>query len=355
MISSSLSHSSPPIAEFLASSGPRRLAAWVLGVSAFAALFTASFVGALHQPRPHHVPVAVVSSARGVATLQEQLGALVPGEFMLERFGSVHTATTSLRNAAVDAVWVPPSLAADRSSAGERPMARLFVASALGPVSTQVIEQTFVTLGKGAGATVAVKDLVSLPADDPIGISSFLFSVGVFLPTFLGSIVMALLLRGTPALASMAAILVLAGSVGLVVVTIVDAGLGVLVGHFGTLFGVAALTSIAFSAPTVVVGRMLGPIGALLALLTFVVLGLPASGGPLGTAFLPGLQRELSPGLPLTNAVDAVRIATYFGGRELPGHLATLAIWAGGGLVMLAVVALFEANRSKGSSVVRSR
>lgn len=336
-----------PLRQFLAGPGPRRLAAWVLGVSAFAALFATSFVGALHQPRPHDLPVAVVAPSLAVATLQERADAAVPGGFRLERYASVQRARASLRDGAVDAVWVPPSRRAEGSGGRKSPVAQLLTAAALGEVPTQVIVSAFTNIGKAAGAKVIVTDLVPLPAQDPSGSSSFFFGASVFLPTFLGSMVMALLLRRTPALATMAAILVLAGCIALIDVVVVDGGLGALAGHFMTLVGVAALTSLAFSAPTVAAGRLLGPVGALLAVLVFVVLGLPASGGPFGTAFLPGFQRTFSPGLPLTNAVDAVRNVSYFGGHEVGGRLAILAIWAGAGLLVLAVGASLEAKAGR--------
>jgi hypothetical protein len=336
-----------PLKKFLDGSGPRRLAAWILGVSAFAALFVTSFVGALHEPKPHHVPIAVVAPTPAAVTLQKRLDIAVPGGFTLMPYGSAQQAWTSLRDAAVDAVWISPPLPASGSEGAARPVARLFVASALGVGPTQVIEQTFTRIEKVGGATVMVRDLVPLRAQDPFGISSFFLSVGVFLPTFLGSIMLILLLRQTPALAMIAAIVVLAGSVALIDVTIVDAGLAALVGHFGTLVGIAALASLAFSAPIVAVGRLVGPIGALLALLVFVVLGLPASGGPFGTAFLPGFQRAFSPGLPLTNAVYAVRNASYFGSHQIGAHLVTLALWAGAGLLVLAAIAVSEASSGR--------
>lgn len=332
-----------PLREFLAGPGPRRLAAWVLGVSAFTALFAGSFLGALHRPRPHHVPIAVVAPTAAVATLQDRVNAVVPGGFALKPYDSAQRATTSLRDAGVDAVWIPPALpgAAPDDSAGR--VAGLFTASALGAGQTQVIAQTFSGIGKAAGATVTVTDLVPLRAQDPFGISSFFFSVGVFFPSFLGSMVLALLLRRTPALATMAAILVLAVCVGLIDVAVADGGLGALVGHSGTLIGIGALTSLAFSAPTVAAVRLLRRLGAVLALLVFVVLGLPASGGPFGTAFLPAFHRAFSPGLPLTNAAYAVRNASYFGGHALAGHLGALALWAGAGLLVLGVIAMSEA------------
>lgn len=340
-----------PLREFLVGSGPRRLAAWVLGVSAFAALFAVSFLGAFHQPKPYGMPIAVVAPSQAVTTLQKRLDRFAPESFALERYVSVEQATTSLRNGVVDAVWLPPAVRASGFGPGARPVARLFTASALGETPTEVVQQTFITIGRADGETVTVSDLVPLPAEDPAGVSAFFFGLGVFLPSFLGSIVMILLLvRRTPALATIAALLVLAGCVGLIDVAVVDAGFGALVGHFGTLIGIAVLASLAFSAPTVAAGRLLGPLGALLALLVFVVLGAPASGGPFGTAFLPAFQRSLAPGLPLTNAVEAVRNASYFGGHGLSGYLRTLAVWAGVGLLLLGGVALSESKRRRALS-----
>lgn len=342
-----LSGSAAPLGEILAGGGTRRILAWVLGVSVFAALIVTSFVGAFHEPGPHQVPVAVVAPVPAVAELQTRLDAMVPGAFTLRRYASSQVATSALRDTAVDAVLLPPTPPAVGSGSDARPEARLFVASALGQVPTQIIEQAFTGLDKGDGATTRVTDLAPLPVQDPFGISSFFLSVAVFLPTFLGSVVMILLLRQARTLAMMAAIAVLAGCIALIDVAVVDAGFGVLVGHFGPLIGIAGLTSLAFSAPTLAAGRLLGPVGALLTLLLFVVLGLPASGGPFGTAFLPEFQRALSPGLPLTNAVYAIRNASYFGGHALAGHLGTLAIWAGGGLLGLSAIAFREARNGR--------
>lgn len=341
-----------PLRTFLASPGPRRLAGWVLGVSVFTALFAVSFLGAFHQPKPHNVPIAVVAQKPAIISLQRYLDRRIPGAYKLEQFRSARQARTSLRDAVVDAVWIPPSLPV-RPPGGTRPVAQLFTASALGAVPTQVIAQTFESVGRAADDNVTDTDLAPLPIEDPLGVTSFFFNMGVFLPSFLGSVVMTVLLRRAPALATMTAILVLAACVGLINATIVDAGFGALAGHFGTLIGIAALTSLAFSAPTVAAGRLTGLIGAPLALLVFVVLGAPASGGPFGPAFLPGFQRALSPVLPLANAVAAVRNATYFGGHELGGHLDVLAAWAGAGLLVLTVFAVLE-SASAGTQAASS-
>lgn len=331
------------MATVTADGASRRVAGLLLGVSAFAALFATSFIGALHQPKPHDVPIAVVAPAPAVTVLQQRLGARLPGAFTLERYGSVARATTALRDASVDAVWVPPPLpVSDGRSDGGKPVARLFTASAVGAVPSEIITRAFSTVGGAAGDAVSVKDLVPLPARDPFGASSFFFGVAVFLPSFLGGMVMALLLRGTPALVSIGAILLLAVCVGLVDTTVADPGLGALVGGYGALIGIAALTSIAVSAPIVAAGRLWSPVGPLLGVLVFVVLGLPATGGPFGSAFLPGFQRAFAPGLPLTNAVVAVRNASYFEGHDLAGHLGVLAAWAGAGLLVLTAFAVLE-------------
>ncbi|HVM65239.1 MAG TPA: hypothetical protein VMU14_10285, partial [Acidimicrobiales bacterium] len=253
-------------------------------------------------------------------------------------------ATTALRDSTLDAVWLPPASAAV-AQGGPTPVARLFTASALGIGPTQLITQVLTSAGKAEGATTTVTDVVPLPAHDPFGISSFFFSVAVFLPTFLGAMVLALLLRRTPWVAMAVGIVVLAGSVGVIDVAVADGALGALTGHSGALIGIAALTSFAVSAPTAALGRAWGPVGALLAVLVFVVLGLPASGGPFGSAFLPAFHRVVSPVLPLTNAVSAVRNTSYFHGHAVSGHLRTLTIWALGGAFVLAVMAVLEASR----------
>ena len=69
-----------------------------------------------------------------------------------------------------------------------------------------------------------------------------------------------------------------------------------------------------------------------LALLAFIVFGIPASGGPANLAsFTPGFLRVLSPVLPLGIAASSIRNVVYFGGHATSHvHLDPGRLGAGG-------------------------
>jgi nucleotide-binding universal stress UspA family protein len=92
------------------------------------------------------------------------------------------------------------------------------------------------------------------------------------------------------------------------------------------------------AAPTAVLARIRPPLVAL-ALLAFIVAGIPASGGPANLAsFTPGFLRVLSPALPLGIAASSIRNVVYFGGHATSPYLWTLAAWALAGVAGLILV-----------------
>jgi hypothetical protein len=76
-----------------------------------------------------------------------------------------------------------------------------------------------------------------------------------------------------------------------------------------------------------------------LAVLLFLILGLPVSGRPGGLAqFGPSLFRSLDTALPLGVAAGAVRNTVYFGAHDAGGYLLVLGAWAVAGVVALMLV-----------------
>src|SRR5580700_9457131 len=118
--------------------------------------------------------------------------------------------------------------------------------------------------------------------------------------------------RARPAWA-VAALVAAAIVSGMVAAGIADGIAGL--GNYAAIAGIVALFSLAVAAPTAVLARIWPPLVAL-AVLVFIVLGLPASGGPANLAsFTPGFLRVLSPALPLGIAASTIRDVVYFGGH----------------------------------------
>ncbi|MCU4185151.1 hypothetical protein K6U06_12325 [Acidiferrimicrobium sp. IK] len=306
---------------------PRRiLGAAVLGAALVSGCFALSFVGALHDPRPHHLPVAVVAPAPVRHLLAAGLGAHAPGAFSLRYYRSASAARSAVRDRAVDAAFVA-------SPSG----ARLYVAGAAGQGPRQVIQGAFGALAGASHLSVSTQDLVPLGAGDPLGLSTFLMVLGIVIPSVGAGAVVGLAAgragTGQQALALVAA----AVGVGSVVTSVVDGWLGALVGHPLALWGLAMLASLAVSSATAGLARALGPPGAALGALVVVVVGMPATGGPAGLGgFLPALFRPLRHALPPGAALEALHGAQYFSGHSVAGAAWVLAAWTAGGLALLA-------------------
>jgi hypothetical protein len=99
---------------------------------------------------------------------------------------------------------------------------------------------------------------------------------------------------------------------------------------------VVALFSLAISAAAAALAR----IKPAPAILVFVILGIPVSGGPGALApFSTGFPRVLDPALPLgVAAVDTLRSTVYFHGHDVTGQLLVLAICTAVGVAALVLI-----------------
>ena len=102
---------------------------------------------------------------------------------------------------------------------------------------------------------------------------------------------------------------------------------GTLGGHYVLLVLIAVLLGITVSTVTIGLQSFFGMIGTTVAILVFVVLGNPASGGPFPTQLLPGFWRWIGPDLPAGAGVDLIRNVVYFNGNATSRPLLVLFIW----------------------------
>jgi hypothetical protein len=318
-----------------------RLTGILAGAVIFGFLFAASLLGAFHAESPHDVPVAVVGPSPVVAQIQAALDQRLPGGFQLTPYPSVSLARDAIIDRHVDAAFAPP-IAGTGTPASGKPQAQVIVASAVSSVLAQRISAVFTHVAAAMGAGVAVQDIAPLPAGDPSGFSSFFFGLAALIPSLVGGVLLTLAGRRSAVALTMAGAVMFAACLAAVDVAVADGLLGALTGHAAELFGAGALTSLAFSASVAALGRVLGVPGIGLAALTFLVTGLPASGGASGLLFLPAFYRFVGDWLPLTNAVTVTRNVSYFGGHAIGAPLGVLAAWAGGGLVVLTVAMVAE-------------
>lgn len=303
----------------------RAPAGFIVASAAFAAIFVALTLSAFSKPTPHDLPVGIVGSAAVTGQVEHALDSAAPGAFRLRSYHSEAGAMTAITQREVDGALV---------ASGEN--LRLLVAQAGGTAPTRVLTQAFGTLAARSGRHLTVADVVPPLATDTQALSSWFVILSVLIPSLAAGSASAMAFRRARPILSVAAPVAAAVGIGAVAAAIADGIAGL--GNYAAIAGIVALFSLAVAAPTALLARIWPPLVAA-ALLAFIVLGIPVSGGPANLAsFTPGFLRVLSPALPLGVAASAVRSVVYFGGHANIARLWTLTAWALAGVAGLVLV-----------------
>ncbi|HTW01378.1 MAG TPA: universal stress protein [Streptosporangiaceae bacterium] len=308
---------------------------FVAGNLAFAAVLVTLVLSAYHQPQPHGLPVGVVAPAQVTRHLQATLGAHAPGAFDLHSYLNTASARTAILHRDIDAAVI----------AGPGGL-RLLTAEAGGVAPAQAITAAFGAVAAKTGHALAVTDVVPPLARDSEALSPFFLLLGVLFPGLVAGSASALAFRHSGPAWAVAAPVVAAAAAGLAAAGIAAGVTGF--GNYLAVAGVVALFFLAVSAPTAFFARV-SPGLVALAVLIFIVFGIPVSGGPSGLAsFGPGFLRVLDPALPLGVGADALRNTVYFHGYETTRYLWVLAAWAGVGVAALALVSAVRHRTARG-------
>jgi nucleotide-binding universal stress UspA family protein len=303
----------------------RALAGFIMASAAFAAIFVALTFSAFHAPRPHDLPVGIVGPAAVTSRVEHALDSAAPGAFRFRSYHSEAGARTGITQREVDGALV----ASGRNL-------RLLVAQGGGTGPAQVLTQASGAVAARSGRHLVVTDVVPPLPGDTQALSSFFVVLGVLIPSLAAGSGSALAFRrARPALA-VAAPVAVAVVIGVVSAAVADGIAGL--GNYAAIAGIVALFSLAVAAPTAVLARIWPPL-VTVAVLVFIVFGIPVSGGPANLAsFGPAFLRVLDPALPLGVAASTVRNVVYFGGYATALHLWVLAAWALAGVAGLILV-----------------
>jgi hypothetical protein len=282
------------------------------------AVFAIAYVGALHDPQPHDVPIGVLD-ARTAAAVNASGGAL---------------AATSEPS--------PQAMIQDlreRDISGGLIGHRLYVASGAG-YSTSAFLQTAL---RQKDPSLQVVDVAPLPSGDSRGLSLFYATIAWVFGGYLAATVITTLLgaraRGRRiVLERTAAIAGYGVAAGIAGALILDQAFGAVGGHFWSIAGIGALISVAVGMATMALQSVFGMLGSALATVAFVMFGNAASGGPYSGDFLPGFWRTIGSWLPSGAGVDSLRSAVYLDGANVAGGLLRLCAYVlAGTAVVLAV------------------
>ena len=148
--------------------------------------------------------------------------------------------------------------------------------------------------------------------------------------------------RGTAVTLGMAALYAVASAA--LGVVLVDPLMGVLTGHPWTLLAAGSLIVFAATIVTAALTSLVGLPGIVIAIVMFVLLGNPTSGGSVPVQMLSGGYRFLAGVLPTNAGMGLVRGFAYFDGNQIARPLLVLSIYAGVSLVVCLGLALRRAR-----------
>ncbi|WP_121746105.1 ABC transporter permease [Streptomyces sp. E2N166] len=315
----------------------------VLGVIALQLLFIASYVGALHDPKPKDVPFGVVAPP---AAAEQTVGRLerLPGSPLDPRtVADAASARKQIMNREIDgALVVDPSGRTDT----------LLVASGGGTVLATTLEGLVAKAEKAESRTVRTVDVAPASPQDFDGLSSFYLVVGWCVGGYLCASILAISTGARPAnprraairLIVMALVSIVGGLGGAVVIGPI---LGALPGSVVDLWGLGALITFAVGAATLALQGVFGIVGIGLAILLVVIAGNPSAGGAFPLPMLPPFWKEIGPWLPPGAGTWAARSIAYFKGNDTTVSLLVLWAWAVAGTVITILAAALRRRRQE--------
>ncbi|MFE6869100.1 DUF3533 domain-containing protein [Kitasatospora sp. NPDC057692] len=313
-----------------------RAALLVIGVLLLQLGFVTSYVGALHQPKPHELSIAVVAPPQVAPKLVQGLESVPDEAVKAVTAPDAESATQQIKDQKIyAALVVNPASTEDV----------LMVANARGPSAARAAETIVTGLEKTQGRTVVVQDVVPLAKGDANGLSSFYLVIGWCVGGYLVASILGVSAGAKPANANRA--LIRLGTLALYSVAagiggaiIVQTALDALPGPFWALSAVGALVVFAVGAFTMALQCLFDIIGIGIAVLIFVVLGNPSAGGVFPPPMMPPFWRAIGAWFPNGAGTDATRSIAYFDSTNLTQPLLVLLAWAlvGVGITFAAVL-----------------
>ncbi|MGP0051865.1 MAG: ABC transporter permease [Solirubrobacteraceae bacterium] len=319
------------------SPSPRRLFAIAVFAALLGLAITLSFGYADHDPKPHEVRVAVAAATAVRAKVAAGLAHAEPGGFDLVSVSSPRAATQSVRSqTSAGALIVPPIGAVTIVTAG-----------AEGVLQQQALTAALTAASQSMHRLTKPLDVAPLPTGDRAGLSSFVFGLGLLLPSVIGGIGVFLLgmrlrLWWRVAAATLFALLAACGGV-----LAMDTVLGALTGAGGALIGIGFLGALSFVLFVAALQAVVGLPGTALAAVAFIFVGNAVSGGSVPIGFLPAGFRQIAPWLPNNAIVRGARDVVYFNGHDLAHPLLVLGLWPAVALSVIAAVDLLHLSERR--------
>jgi hypothetical protein len=298
---------------------------------------TLSFGYADHAPEPHGVRLAVAAPSGARAKIQAGLAHAQPGGFDLVGVSSARAATQSVRSQATAGALIVPA-------AGS---VTIVTAGAEGVSQQQAITAALTAAARSMRRPTKLLDAAPLSSEDRAGLSSFVFSLGLLIPSVIGGVGLFLLGMGLRLWWRVAAATLFAAFAAAGGVLAMDTIFGALAGSGGLLIVIGFLGALSFVLFVAALQAVVGLPGTALAAVAFIFVGNAISGGSVPVAFLPGGFRQIAPWLPNNAIVRATRDVVYFQGHDLGHPLLVLGLWLAVALAVLAAVDLIHLSERR--------
>ena len=275
------------------------------------ALFVLSYIGALHDPKPHDVAVGVVGSS--------PLPIAVGRAFSLKTtaYSSEAAALTAIDHRKIDGALVV-------GPAG----AKLIVVPAASNSGASALGSAFAAAAAALGTKIEIVPAHPLPPGDASGAVSFFVVMALIVGGYLSSTIAMAFGGRTTRRRRLFALAIVAVIGALLTDTLAGPALGAVpTSKFLVLWGLFTLVMMAVAFATSALQAVLGAAGTLVVVIVFVIFGAPASGGTVPTPYLPGFWRTFGPYLPAGAGTTAVRNTIYFDGNAITKSLIVLAAY----------------------------
>ncbi len=296
------------------------------------AIMLTAMLGAMQDPTPRNMPVAVVGStleqAQGTV---DSLNESMEGMFEFSAMDDAADAQYLVESQQLTGAFVLPSQ--------DNPQAVLYTAQASGTAAAQTVVGVFTQIAQGQQLELDHQELAALPANDNMGTVSMYLGMGWIMAGF-----MLIMVAGTaaPHLMPLKNLLPLAAGyaafMSTVLYLIAGPFTGAVHGHFWALWGTGVLTIFSVAMLTTVFNRLLGMVCLIPTMILVMFLGVPSSNGALSIYMEPEIFTVLHRILPMPAAVESIRAILYFGGTGVGSHVITLSIWALASLAVTLVI-----------------
>ncbi|MFJ3212555.1 carboxypeptidase regulatory-like domain-containing protein [Streptomyces flaveolus] len=297
--------------------------------------FLVCYMIPFHAPQPHDVDVAV-SGPVAAAEIRAGLDEKAPGAFDITPVKNAEEARHQVENRDVSAAF---AMDADHAT--------LYVAKSNGMMLESTVTSVFTPVAEQAGVTLKTVDLAPTADGDATG--SGLFYVAMVW-NVVPYIAVMMLMRATSLsrrekLTTLAVLGAATSAVGYAVAV----GLDVIPNEpVAMLYAFMLTQAVAWTVYGLVpfVRQYIPGVAVVL----FVLLSIPSSGGAVPYQMVPGFFRWLHPVMPLGNLIDALHGVLYFDGKGLVRPTVLLLVWMAIGAALIGLSAVLQARKAKAAA-----